>query len=58
MQHLGMRDWDPDFEQIQLLYKPLNKCPGQPHNMDGASIGFVWPLREHVHDMREKFVGQ
>ena len=24
-----MRDWDPDFEQIVLLYKPLSKCPRQ-----------------------------
>ena len=36
-----MRDWDPDFEQIVLLYKPLSKCPRQQRNMDGASIRFV-----------------
>ena len=55
MQHLDMRDWDPDFEQIVLLYKPLSKCPAQQHNMDGVSIGFVWPPRAHGHHMKVKF---
>ena len=50
MQHLGMRDWDPDFEQTVLLYKPLSKCPGQPRNMDGAWIGF-FGLQERMDTM-------
>ena len=58
MQHLGMRDWDPDFEQIVLLYKPFSKCPRQQHNMDGASIGFVWPARAHGRHVRGKLAGQ
>ena len=58
MQHLGMSDWDPDFGQTVLLYKPLSKCPGQPHNMDGASIGLVWPPRAHGHHVRGKLAGQ
>ena len=52
MQHLGMRDWDPDFEQSVLLYKSLSECPRQQHNMDGASIGFVWPPRAHERHVR------
>ena len=53
-----MRDWDPDFEQIVLLYKPLSKCPRQQRNMDGASIGFVWPPRAHGHHVRGKLARQ
>ena len=57
MQHLGMRDWYPDFEQTVLLYnKPLNKGARQQRNMDGVS--FVWPPRAHGHHVRGKFAGQ
>ena len=58
MQHLGTRDWDPDFEQIVLPYKPLSKCSRQQHNMDGASIGFDCPPRTHGHHVRGKLAGQ
>ena len=54
----GMRDWDPDFEQIVWLYKPLSKCPRQQRNMDRASIGFVWPPRAHGHHVRGKLARQ
>ena len=47
-----MRDWDPDFEQIVLLYKPLSKCPRQQRNMDGALIGFIWPPKAHGHQWK------
>ena len=58
MQHLGTRDWDPDFEQIVLPYKPWSKCSRQQHNMDGASIGFDCPPRTHGHHVRGKLAGQ
>lgn len=58
MQHLNIKDWDHNFKQTILLYKLLNKCPRQQYNIDGASIGFIWPPIIHSHYIKGTFAKQ